>query len=451
MSVTYPEFGEAEKHAAIAATRFGFGLRPGELAIIAAGPQKWLTDQLDYADTPPEIKNLPNGPHHMKRVLEAGAGKKSTYRGFIHEAIQSGQYEAAQTALAVYNSPNPFVERLVKFWSGHFTLSAAKLPHMAPLVAAFERDAIRPYVLGPFYKMLLAVIKHPAMLAIWGNDGSIGPMSDVGWDGHYRLDQTLAREIMGRYTMGPQGKFFQGDVQSLAAMLSGWTIGSLRSNNPGGFVYRDDWHQINKKRFLHRIMPEGGILEGEAALELLTHQESTGWHLARRMAEYFIGDAPPEGLVTDLVNGYADSGGDLRSMALALINSGYAWEDRQQKLKTPEDLVYSTFKALDVPLADGRPLVRAMQMLGQPMLKSPPREGWPTDATFWAGPDLLADRVDWVVGMARANGVQLTPPVHGIHVLGPLLTPRTFRSLTVARNNATGIAILLSSSEFQRR
>lgn len=451
MSVTYPEFSDAEIKAAIAATRFGFGLRPGELATIASGPEQWLTAQLDYASPPPEIRSLPNGPSHMKRVLEAGANRKSTHRTFIHEAIQQGQYEAAQTALAVYNSPNPFVERLVKFWSGHFTLSAAKLPHFAPLVAAFERDAIRPNVLGPFTKMLLAVVQHPAMLAIWGNDRSTGPMSDLGWNGNYRLDQTLAREIMGRYTMGPQGEFFNGDVQSLAAMLSGWTIGSLKSRNPGGFLYREDWHQINKKRFLRRIMPEGGILEGEAALELLTHQESTGWHLARSMAQYFIADAPPDGLVRDLVNGYADSGGDLKAMALALINSGYAWRPAVQKVKTPEDLVFSTFKALDVPLTDGRPLMRAMQILGQPMLKAPHRTGWPTDAAFWTGPDMLADRLDWLTGMARANGVQLPPWQHGLHVLGPLLTPRTFRALQVARDNVTGVGTLLNSSEFQRR
>lgn len=451
MSITYPEYTEAEQRAAIAATRFGFGLRPGELPLIAADPMAWLHTQISYAGMPPELQNLPNGPSHMKRLLEAGAAGPTNHRSFIQENLQQGQYEAAQTALAVYNSPNPFIERLVKFWSGHFTLSAAKLPHMAPLVAAFERDAIRPHVLGSFYKMLLAVVQHPAMLVIWGNDSSIGPMSDLGWSGNYRLDQTLAREIMGRYTMGSQGEFFNGDVQSLAAMLSGWTIGGLGSANPGGFLYREDWHEINKKRFLRRIMPEGGILEGEAALELLTHQENTGWSIARSMARYFIGDAPSDWLVRDLVNGYADSGGDLRAMAHALINSRHAWVPEQQKLKTPEDLVYSTFKALDVPLSDGRPLVRAMQMLGQPMLQAPHRTGWPDDASFWSGPDMLSDRTDWLTAMARANTVQLAPAEHALHVLGPQLSPKTFRALVVAQDNVTGMAVLLNSSEFQRR
>jgi uncharacterized protein (DUF1800 family) len=54
-----------------------------------------------------------------------------------------------------------YVERLVWFWSNHFCISADKIISQA---GAYEREAIRPHVLGSFSDMLQAVEGHPAML-----------------------------------------------------------------------------------------------------------------------------------------------------------------------------------------------------------------------------------------------------------------------------------------------
>ena len=62
----------------------------------------------------------------------------------------------------------PVFERLVHFWSNHFVVSGAK-PVAIALPPSFERDAIRPYVTGKFDDMLLAVVKHPAMLIYLDN------------------------------------------------------------------------------------------------------------------------------------------------------------------------------------------------------------------------------------------------------------------------------------------
>ena len=58
-----------------------------------------------------------------------------------------------------------FVERLVAFWSNHFCVSAAKAPILRASAGSFEREAIRPFVLGRFADMLLAAERHPAMLS----------------------------------------------------------------------------------------------------------------------------------------------------------------------------------------------------------------------------------------------------------------------------------------------
>ena len=67
-----------------------------------------------------------------------------------------------------------FAERLVWFWSNHFCISADKIVEMA---GPFEREAIRPHVLGRFADLLLAVESHPGMLFYLDNVQSMGANS----------------------------------------------------------------------------------------------------------------------------------------------------------------------------------------------------------------------------------------------------------------------------------
>src|SRR5262249_7781272 len=69
-----------------------------------------------------------------------------------------------------------FVERLVWFWSNHFCVNQDK----TVMAGGYEREAIRPHVLGRFRDMLLAAEGHPAMLIYLDNAQSIGPNSVAG-------------------------------------------------------------------------------------------------------------------------------------------------------------------------------------------------------------------------------------------------------------------------------
>src|SRR5262249_48375318 len=77
-------------------------------------------------------------------------------------------------------APVGFVERLVHFWSNHFCVSAAKGGFVRACAGSFEREAIRPHVLGHFADMLNAVESHPAMLFYLDNAQSFGPQSPAG-------------------------------------------------------------------------------------------------------------------------------------------------------------------------------------------------------------------------------------------------------------------------------
>ena len=89
-----------------------------------------------------------------------------------------------------------FVERLVIFWSNHFSMSVDKTEAVRGTIGQWERDVVRRHVLGRFGDMLHATIKHPAMLAYLDNDSSLGPNSPVGLGlGHGLQRKSRARDI----------------------------------------------------------------------------------------------------------------------------------------------------------------------------------------------------------------------------------------------------------------
>src|SRR6202000_1328892 len=95
------------------------------------------------------------------------------------------------------------------------------------LVESYEREAIRPNVLGRFRTMLGATAKHPAMLFYLDNWLSVAPGFQGRRGGNKQasgLNENYAREVMELHTLGVDGGYTQQDVTELARMLTGWTM-----------------------------------------------------------------------------------------------------------------------------------------------------------------------------------------------------------------------------------
>ena len=151
----------------------------------------------------------------------AGTGTSKTIRNKQPPLPQQlVQDEAKARFDAAINADIGFVERLVWFWSNHFCISADKIVAMA---GAYEREAIRPHVLGRFADMLLAVESHPAMLFYLDNVESMGADSIAGINRDKGLNENLAREILELHTLGVRSGYSQVDVTSFANVLTGWT------------------------------------------------------------------------------------------------------------------------------------------------------------------------------------------------------------------------------------
>ena len=150
-------------------------------------------------------------------------------RRFFARPVTSTWRPQARAPAARCRRPAPFVERLVHFWANHFAVSADKLL-VVGLAGAFEADAIRPHVLGRFEDLLLAVLRHPAMLLYLDQAQSIGPDSPAGMRAQARqqrrrgLNENLAREVLELHTLGVRSGYTQEDVTEFARALTGWTL-----------------------------------------------------------------------------------------------------------------------------------------------------------------------------------------------------------------------------------
>lgn len=431
--------------AAHALVRFGLGPRAGEIDALAAYPTGWLIENITRgADRSSTVG-------HQDRLVaflearEAGTAQTS-FREQVRRQVRADVHQRIDTAI---RTETPFAERLVHFWANHFTV-AVNRPQVTSLAKPFEDEAIRPHVTGRFADMLSAVVRHPAMLLYLDNVISFGPNSPAGRRTGRGLNENLARELLELHTLGVDGGYTQDDVIALAQILTGWSVSRLRDPDPGTFRYHDLAHEPGNKVLLGRTFSQGGQAEGEAALAMLASHPSTARHIATKLARHFIADDPPASAIEALSQTFLDTDGDLAAVYRALIELPEAWQPHLTKVRTPNDLLIAALRAFDVRKADDR-TAATLRLLGQVPWTAPSPAGWPDDATGWLGPEALMRRIDWSVAVAGLAERAMDPRQLLNTAVGPLVSATTQFHVDGAPSALEGIALVLSSPEFQRR
>lgn len=352
-------------------------------------------------------------------------------------------------ALAV---PIGFGERLVAFWANHFAVQIAADEVVRGLAGAFEREAIRPYVLGNFGDMALAATQHPAMLMSLNNATSIGPNSPQGLKSGKGLNENHARELMELHTVGVDAGYTQADVTSFSKVLTGWTFGR-GDNEPevyGRFVFRKYAHEPGPQTVMGKVYPQEGVDQGLAVIADLSKSPATAKHIATQLATYFVADSPDPALVKRLADTFHKSGGNLKTVTLALINSPEAWAAHAEKLRTPQEFLWSAVRALKLDIKPGV-VNRTLADLGQPLWNPPSPQGFKDDAATWLAPDAMTTRVD-VAELLASQDKTLGDPVQlAGDVLGDKMSPDTKTTVERAESRGQAVALLLMSPEFQRR
>ena len=472
----------------LAANRFGLGRRFDDPAI--ADPKDWLGRQLgDYDPAPAAIAGLAGRAaiatayveyredrQAMRRAAaeppmsEEEMGMDPELRRLSRSAIRRHYVEATAARLAAAAAtPTPFPERLVHFWANHFAVSADKQTVIG-FVGNYENEAIRPHIMGKFSDLLIAAVKHPAMLLYLDQAQSFGPDSVVATRVRNRgnrqspgLNENLAREILELHTLGVRTGYTQADVTAFAKALTGLTVAGLGRGagqrlmpadaEPGATVFIAPLHEPGAQTILGRRYDAAGAAQGEAILRDLAVHPATARHVATKLARHFTGDDPPTSLVDRLAANFLKSGGDLASLYRVLITSSEPWVAAAPTMfKSPWDWTVSMLRALKVAALGERQNVAAMfTQLGQPIWRPGSPAGYDDKVATWAGSAALMQRVELASRIAgrigdRADARELAPLV-----LADALTPETGQAIARADSPGQGIAMLFASPAFLRR
>lgn len=346
-----------------------------------------------------------------------------------------------------------FTERLVVFWSNHFCISASKGELARMWAGAFEREAIRPHVLGRFADMLKAVERHPAMLFFLDNQQSLGPDSRAGQNRKRGLNENLAREIMELHTLGVGGGYTQEDVTSLARIITGWTFAGRQGQlgAPGSFVFNANAHQPGPQRLLGKTYEATGLAQGEAALADIARHPSTANFIATKFVRHFVADDPPQAVVARLRDVFIKTDGDLKALATALVDSDEAWKAPLTKMRSPYDFLVASGRLLARVPEDPGGYLGNLNLLGQPLWTPAGPNGFPDTAAAWAAPEGMKLRLD----IASQMGARLGPNIDPLDLLefaaADAASIETRRTIERAESRQQALALLLMSPELQRR
>ncbi|MCX5511991.1 hypothetical protein C3941_07960 [Kaistia algarum] len=497
------------EEAALALKRFGLGPRPGDIGRIAADPKAAVLAELDAADivrlddaglpgaeeaylairrdqiarqttrrAAPEVK-VPD-----MAAAESAGGMASTAAGDASKAAPVAvpvvgaammapggkalddtaprrsmvfyRSEIAARASRRLSADIGYVERLVDFWANHFALQSDKDERIRGLAGAFEREAIRPHVLGRFEDMLVAATRHPAMLLSLDNVDSTGPNSPAGLKSGNGLNENHAREILELHTVGVDGGYSQQDVTEFARVLTGWTfVRDVRRSDIGSFFFAANRHEpgghvvMGKTYSVDPDHPKGNERQGLDVLQDLAAHPATAHHIATKLARHFVDDHPPEEIVAALAGTFRKTDGDLKAVSRALIEAPAAW-GKGQKFATPQQFVNASLRATGVTLDTPR-MQGVLRSLGQMTWAPVSPEGFHDDAATWLSPDGMTTRLDVADRIAQQATLSRPPEQLAEDLLGPDLSADTRQTIRRAETGRQAVALLLMSPEFQWR
>jgi uncharacterized protein (DUF1800 family) len=462
----------ADLDAAVAATRFGLGARPGEIAAARGDPRGRLKAQIVKSGADQPQGDLAPGPERLASFFafeeERNAAKMAAAQMAQSPSMSSaapppkpkmagaqaiGETDefAARVQLATQTDA-PFRERWALFWMNHFTVSATKGVTGA-LAGPFEREAIRPHVFGRFEDLLMASSHHPAMLFYLDQERSVGPDSPVGVRKHMGLNENLAREIMELHTVGLEAGYAQADVTEFAKALTGWIVPGRNAppDQLGRFQFRDDFHEPGERTIMGRRYSQQGQDQAEAVLKDLAGSPHTARHVAHKLAVHFVADDPPAALTARLEHAFTAHGGDLAEVARTLIDSPEAWDPQARKMKSPYEFLVSSYRAVGASPQGYGEVAATLMMLGERPYTAPSPKGWPEDSAAWSAPDAVVKRIGWAQGFAQRQALAGDPVELAQNALGARLTPAAAAAISRAQSRPEALAILIMSPEFQRR
>jgi uncharacterized protein (DUF1800 family) len=364
------------------------------------------------------------------------------------------ELQRAKVLRAVY-SERQLYEMMVDFWENHFNVFANKDDDRY-LLTSYDRDTIRPFAMGRFRDLLGATAHSPAMLFYLDNWRSSVPRpykatkdKPAGTDGGF--NENYARELMELHTLGVDGGYTQKDVLEVARCFSGWTI--QKPNEQGLFLYRPGLHDDGEKIVLgHRILPGGGMADGERVLDILATHPATARFIATKLARRFIGDEPPQSIIDRAAAVFLKTDGSIRETLRAIVTSPEFFSDTayRAKMRSPFEYVAAAMRALNAETDGDRPVLDAIGRMGQPLFGRITPDGYADRADQWLSSGAMIARLNFAGALAsnriKGTKIDVTRLLSGIDEANKDTVAAKFIWITVSNDVSKGTRTVLDKT-----
>jgi uncharacterized protein (DUF1800 family) len=199
------------------------------------------------------------------------------------------------------------------------------------------------------------------------------------------------------------------DVQEVARAFTGWTINFYNRDDGSfnyfadSFVYEDAGHDKGSKSIMGSLfIPAGGGMgDGKAVLDFLAQHPATGRFIARKLAQRFVADDPPQALVDRAAAVFQSTGGNLREVTRTILLSDEFLDPqyRRKKVKRPQHYLSSVGRVVGV--ADEQTFVQRVAaeagLMGEDLYAAAPPTGYPETSPYWLGEGTYVFRVNLAV------------------------------------------------------
>jgi uncharacterized protein (DUF1800 family) len=308
------------------------------------------------------------------------------------------------------NTQRPLEEKMALFWHQLFATGNSKVdnpPELLQQIAMF-----RHHGLGSYRDLLVALAQNPAMIFWLDNNGNHRGAINENW----------GRELLELFSMGV-GNYSEEDIKEASRAFTGWTIAPKLPRFPLGrfywsFAYKPEDHDDGEKTFLGHT----GRFNGDDIIDIIVQQPATARFLSRHLYHFFVADEPPvpswnitpprdPEAIDILVQAYADSNYDIRTMLRVLFLSDFFKQARFSRVKSPAELIVGTvrlagnFTAARLGYPD---LTAECAYQGQELLNPPSVESWHTGPE-WIDGGALVRRINFaanLLGDTTSPGVQ---------------------------------------------
>jgi len=401
--------------------RLTFGSTAAELAQAnSLGYQGYLEYQLNLtnAGEDPAVMAALNQPVGMGLFpwINATNSALRTQFNLNSASVASSLYDS--TIFRSIFSRLQLRERMVEFWSDHFSIDI-NAEQCRWLKVIDDRSVIRANAMGSFEALLNASARSAAMLTYLDND-----VSRVNF-----INENYGRELLELHTISVNGGYTEADVIAVARCLTGWT---WWNNNPpqpddsGTFRYNNGNHDNNAKTLSpifnlanpgqNLIIPAGGGQnDTQTVLNILVAHPNTANFIATKLCRRFIGEDCPTAVINAVAAAYLSTTpkGDIKTMLRVIFNPNVL-ADATPRLKRPTHLIASALRRILPSTAN----VTAFSTLrsfyfacGQLPFNWSPPDGYPDTNQYWTG--LVLPRWNFCAA-AVTNGSASSGGINGV-------------------------------------